>query len=872
MKKVIALFLTVALALSSVIAVYAEDTDNTDNNSYSHEFEVLSALGFADGLKEHYRDFSEDMTRADFVGLCARLTGRVGDKSDSVFSDVTSGGYMEQEINTAAQIGLISKADTFMPDEPITSEQACKIIVSLLGYNMLAELDGGYPTGYVKQASKLGLTKKILGKNEITKQEGLDLIYKALSADVLQFKGSGYQAIEGETILSVNFDIYSDEGIVRANNETSLQVQDSSLGENYIKIDDEIYYCGDTNAKDLLGLKCEFYYRQEDSAGLATIMYIGESPDENEVINVLSADAVSCSGRVFKYSDENGKIRKKTISRSADVLYNGKAFPEYTDDDIIPKSGEIILIDNNKDGTIDVVFIYSHKDYYASIINTKEYIVTDKVNNQSLKLPIDDGDISVRIIKNGVDIDFSEVQKTNVLTVFESKNSDSYLVYVSDSAKSGIISSSSGIYDSDTNSWNIDQPTVTINGMECKVSLNCKVNFRIGVNATVYMNVYSEVVHIEYEEEYSFAYLLKATAPDSESEPMYFLRVLTTNDEILVLKLAKTVKLNGKKCSTIRDSFSLDGAGIWNYESKIEDNRKVIAYSLNSDGEINVLFTPVTDAPAENRLTRTITSEKNCTYKGGSVKAFFKSYIEAQTGKKLYETHYLDNDPVMFNVPNNNNDESLIRVIPLKRVRSDHTYAIDGFAFGEKGLTKVILKRVNGGISGDFTINYMLITDVETVWEDEEIRTKVTGLVSGLPKSLTIDEKVSDLEGLAPGSFIRYNNPITEGDPIIYIEVIFNRENNGHKYPPSASGYGFNTEFRTHYAKITDIDDGFVEVYDDHNGITYKYRTDGATVYKADAGTKKGKYYKADASEIAVGDYAFMCIRNEKLDALVVYK
>ena len=870
MKKVIALLLMVSLALSSVAAVYAANAD--DSISYSREFEILSALGFADGLKEHYTDFSETMTRADFVGLCARLTGRVGESNDTVFSDVSSGTYMEREINAAAQISLISKGDTFMPEAPITYEQVCKIVVNLLGYEPMAQIESGYPSGYVKQVAKMGLAKAIMGKNEISKQEGLEVIYKALSVDILKFKGTSYEAIENQTLLSENFGIYSGEGIVTANGETSLQLQTSSVGKNYVTIDGEIYYSGQTSAEDLLGLKCEFFYQADKAGDLGEIKYIGEAPDENEVVNVLSGDIISCSDKVFKYYDENGKVKKKNISRSVDVLYNGKAYPDYTDADLVCKCGEVILIDNNSDGKIDVVFVYSQEDYYVSIVNTNEYIITDKVNNKTLKLPIDDGNADVRIIKNGADTEFSEIQKNNVVTVFESKNSDLYLVYVSDSAITGVISSVTGVYDSDTDSWSVEQPYVTVNGRKCRVSLNCRENFRSGVNATLYINAYNEVVHVEYEDEYTFAYLLKATAPDTEATPVYYLRVLSQNDEVLTLKLAQSVKVNGKRYSTVRGNFSLGTEDIWNSGSDIKSNRKVIAYSLNSDGEINVLFTPVETAPEENTLTRTVTSEKNCTYKGGSVRAFFKSYTDAQTGQKLYETHYLDNDPIMFNVPTDTEEESFIRVIPIKRVRTDHAYAVDGFSFDEKGLTKVILKRVQSGISGDFTINYMLITDVESVWENEEIRVKVNGLVSGMATSITLDPEVSDLDGLTAGSFISYNSPITAGDPITNIDVIFNKETNGHKYPPTESGYGFNTEFRTHYAKLTDIDDGFIELYDDHNGITYKYRTDGVTVYRTDSGAKRGKFYKTDISDAAVGDYAFICVRNEKIDALVIYK
>lgn len=873
MKKIIALILMISLVLSATVAVYADDTNITENNSYSREFEVLSALGFADGLEEHYQDFSETMTRADFIGLCARLTGRVGENYDSVFNDVASGSYMEREINAALNAGLISKADNFMPDAPITYEQVCRVLVSLLGYDLVVEIESGNQSGYVKKASELGLAKRIIGKSEITKREGVEAIYKALSVDVLQFKGTSYKVVKGQTVLSVNFDIFEDEGIVRANSETSLQVKDSSVGENRVKIDDDIYNCGDTNAEDLLGLKCKFFYHYDEESDVATLKHISKIEDENEVINVLAADIVSCSEGVFRYSDANGRAKKKTISRSADVLYNGKAYPDYTDADLMPACGEVILIDNDNDGDIDVIFVYSQENYFASIISMSDYIITDKVNNKTLKLPLDDDTVRIRIIKNKADIDFSAIEKNNVVTVFESKDSDLYIIYVSDSAVTGEITSSSGTYDSDAGSWDVEQPCLTVNGREYNVSLNCRDDLRIGTDATVYLNVYNEVVHVEYEHEYTFAYLLKATMSDAEADPVFTLRMVSQDDAVVVYKLAKYVRINDTRYCTIKNNFSLTTEGIWDNSLGLTDNRKVIAYSLNADDEISVLFTPVAGEPKENKLTRTVTSEKTSSYKGGSVNAFFKSYTDAQTGQKLYETHFLDDNPIIFNVPTDSDDETRIRVIPLKRIRSDHAYAVDGYAFGKTGMTKVILKRVaSSKISGDFTINYMLITGVAKVWEDDEIHVQLNGLVAGTPTSITLDSDVSNLDGLSKGSFIMYNKPITDGDRIANIEVLFNKGNNKVAYPPSATGYGYNSYYRTHYAKITDIEDGFVMLKDDNNGVTYKYRTGGATIYTADADSKKGNFSKADISDVRIGSHVFMSIRSEKLDVLVIYK
>ena len=47
----------------------------------------------------------------------------------------------------------------FGPEDPVTYEQAVKMIVSALGYDLVANNKGGYPTGYLAVASSEGITK-----------------------------------------------------------------------------------------------------------------------------------------------------------------------------------------------------------------------------------------------------------------------------------------------------------------------------------------------------------------------------------------------------------------------------------------------------------------------------------------------------------------------------------------------------------------------------------------------------------------------------------------------------------------------------------------------------------------------------------------
>lgn len=49
----------------------------------------------------------------------------------------------------------------FGPEDEITLEQACKMVLECMGYGIPAAEKGGYPNGYLVTAAQYGLTRDI---------------------------------------------------------------------------------------------------------------------------------------------------------------------------------------------------------------------------------------------------------------------------------------------------------------------------------------------------------------------------------------------------------------------------------------------------------------------------------------------------------------------------------------------------------------------------------------------------------------------------------------------------------------------------------------------------------------------------------------
>ena len=93
-------------------------------------------------------------------------------------------------------------ADVFAPDAPLTYDQTVKAIVSFLGYSLQADSMGGYPSGYLAQASRLQILPygNIAGDYQATYGLVATILKKAINKDIAVWNHTG---TDGTAILDV---------------------------------------------------------------------------------------------------------------------------------------------------------------------------------------------------------------------------------------------------------------------------------------------------------------------------------------------------------------------------------------------------------------------------------------------------------------------------------------------------------------------------------------------------------------------------------------------------------------------------------------------------------------------------------------------
>ena len=106
------------------------------------------------------------------------------------FSDVNFEHWAHPYIEYAKANGIIDGYEdgTFKPEQDVTVQEMLKIMICLLGYEPQAEATGGYPHGYIKTASRLGLLEGIAVEYDTytIRTETADVINKALDIPLMK--------------------------------------------------------------------------------------------------------------------------------------------------------------------------------------------------------------------------------------------------------------------------------------------------------------------------------------------------------------------------------------------------------------------------------------------------------------------------------------------------------------------------------------------------------------------------------------------------------------------------------------------------------------------------------------------------------------
>ncbi len=427
MKKFLSLILAL-LMLISPMSLYAEGEITTEGSDevtpyvMKTEEKILASLEIID--PENF-DGRKPVTRAEFVVSVMKLCG-LGEipPQNTNFSDIPSDATYSGAVKTATDLKIINGFGdgTFRPDTTITTEQAAKIVLSATGFDVYAASYGGYPGGYLTIAAVNGLLKRVSVGDylECNWSDGAMILYNALTMDILQqseFPRGEYKTIDGENPLTMWLDVKTTEGVITANEYTSLTPPSTPLSDGKFMINETQYNTGESDAPHYLGYSVKLYYKEIDSKNTAIICI----PSTRTKIYEISAEDISPATTVSTLEYYDGSDILRLNISGTKLIYNGKA-TSLDVSKLTPSTGLLKAIDNDGNGNIDIIFSENYVSYYVDTVTPKSYSFIEKFTDTKIVFEIDNPKYDTVIFDEGEVVDFSAVKAGDVLSVMQSED------------------------------------------------------------------------------------------------------------------------------------------------------------------------------------------------------------------------------------------------------------------------------------------------------------------------------------------------------------------------------------------------------------------------------------------------------------------
>ena len=154
-NKLLILIFTILFAFTCSTVYAKVYIDVFDDSAYYDAISVLSDKGIINGYTNGTFLADRPISRAEAAAIISRATGISSEKSTkSIYKDVPDTYWGCKYIMFATNKGILNGMGNgmFEPESNVTNNQIIKMIICMIGEEYEAEINGGWPKGYIKTA------------------------------------------------------------------------------------------------------------------------------------------------------------------------------------------------------------------------------------------------------------------------------------------------------------------------------------------------------------------------------------------------------------------------------------------------------------------------------------------------------------------------------------------------------------------------------------------------------------------------------------------------------------------------------------------------------------------------------------------------
>ena len=758
--KSLCFILATVMACGAMTISYAEEATTVAGED---ELDALEILQMLDIVPEDYYDYntsmSEEISRADFVDAVAKIVGMDNYTGSAYYYDVPKTHYAFSSISMLTELGVIGGVGDglFEPEAVMEDAAAYKILLSLMGYNVRAEVDGGYPAGYMKAANRLELIYEGSVSSTMTRGEMLVVLVRAITTEVFEpvvfGKPSEYKVSDTETLLSLYHNVYFKEGIVTG--AEMISISGPALDTDvYASVDNELYY---TNVllTDYLGEEIEYLVHKETESDEGTIIW-AKKTGGTEVLTLDYGEATGFDkdSYVLSYIDDSDKDKTVTIDRGVTLVYNGRIVDKNIDEIFnLPRYTAKIV---KTDGKNNIAIV---KAYDTIVVgakdNTSQQIFDTAYPEKNLPLLENEYDYMVIRKSDGSDMTYADIAVNQVVSVFKSLDKKYLELIVSAKSEAGVLTKTSSTS---------EEELLTIGDNTYAMLKGTKTDaYSVGDSVTLFLDYTGTVAYIKATPSNSYAaYIFKAAVENIGFGDKVKFRALKQDGTIVELECAEKITVDGgrkENATEILENFTEYG----------EFTAKLALVDVNADGKVIRIDTPYVDPEHESKASSLSQNIKNKNIRYRPFGAFVQEAV-------------IDNSTVIFKVPAESildtAEDTDYTVIGMNSLVNDGKYTIDTFNTTERfGYEKYVVVKHDRKQEYRSLANPILVTSIgEKMNSTDEIVECIEGYQGASKVTCISDGTLSfkDL-GIKEGMLI---TPETNNMGEAYnVTVIFDPEN-----------------------------------------------------------------------------------------------
>lgn len=841
-KRIITLVLTLVMAVSTMsFSALAANFSDIADEKVAEAVAKLVANGIITGYEDGTFRPDNQITRAEFAAVVTRMKGvanTVSADAKTGFADLDndeSRAWARPYVKAAVDLGIINGFEdgTFRAGEPVTYEQAVKMLVCAAGYEIVAQSEynkaiasnpnATWSAGYIAAANKHGFTKgAVTAKISEPASRGIVALLTSNSIDVPPLVqnqdgsvGKGDETSDDEkTVVEI-------KGIVSGTYYTRLNPESAGVSLNEIMITttqdgEEVYELSSDLAnsidfEDLIGMGVTAYYntldRQITSITKANNKTI--SIDEASVIRPIE------NGEVKYYND-----KKKATSADLEdytVIYNGKHIPSNSDiiDDLDDEftNGTIVL---NETFGKKIAKITSYDVYVVESFNRTTGKITFKYDGGYYTFPSTTADKPIIYVDGKVkEYDALSLRAFNIINIMEAPEegigaNSLNKMYVTTKVYSGKVTAE---LDKARTVELGDKELILTNAYN-DFSGSGKAPFSLGDSYKYYLDYTGQIAAIDYNaqtsSQYDLGYIIDA---DREA-----VSLIKEDKSFEVVNMKEKVKIDGVSVNNEDVKAKLEEIADTLYG---EDTCAQPVKYIITNNELSAIDTAAT---SEGVRAEAIGSDSNDTFiynAGGNASTSRSSVVISST------TYQAPSSTMVIYVPEDrNNDYDYSIMAPSKAFAAGGTRQVKIFGADPEQRTKqatmILIYGTDPAYDFVATTPYMVVTHVDRA------NRQIAGFTNGsddedsLPisedkfKSFEEEDEFVNFEDVAKGDIIRY---IQDASGIIAIEMIYDASNEStYLYQENADDDDHiiddNTYYRSYTANLGDLNIRYVEAFD----------------------------------------------------------